>query len=707
MRLTLAKKIGGGFLFLLVCTGIMASLSIDVMKRAGEVSESTALDCIPKLMQFNSSVGNLLQGAYHTRVFFENGDQESYKRGLEYIRALEQNFNEFVALNRQYADEQSSRFIETFKTLYGNYTQSSTDGYEIQNQAEQATRLMQERAAFAVRTLGTLMDTMSATLRAFLADGNTQAVEQYSRNMAAVAALTRRLQDAERDLLQTARGKDAEALARQVTALEVLCKDFPSLRAHLLRQECRAMFDDVEKALAAFAEQARLMSRLQTGRMEADAVRVRSYNQLHTEISETSQHLSRRAIADVTRTHSSLQTSQHVTLLASLSLLILGALAAFVITRAVTRPLARTQEFAEAVARGNLDQTLNVRNSDETGRLADALRHMVQNLRQTITAANDKAAEARIATRQAQEATAQAEQAAQLAADAHKNGMIAAAETLEEHVNAMSTSSQELAAQIDQSREAAENSARNLQDVAASMQEMNASVQSVAHHAVTASEQSSLAREHAIEGKGMVLHSLQNARALHSLSLKLKDNMTTLQEKTDAITLVMEVISDIADQTNLLALNAAIEAARAGDAGRGFAVVADEVRKLAEKTTTSTADVERVISGIGASMKESMEAVDTAVSQIENSAALAEKAEGALEAIAEEAENTATALHSIATAGEQQSATSDSINRAIGELSALARQASDALRQSAQEVAGLADQSRELDALVDRMKQGG
>ena len=707
MRLTLAKKIGGGFLFLLVCTGIMASLSIDVMKRAGEVSESTALDCIPKLMQFNSSVGNLLQGAYHTRVFFENGDQESYKRGLEYIRALEQNFNEFVALNRQYADEQSSRFIETFKTLYGNYTQSSTDGYEIQNQAEQATRLMQERAAFAVRTLGTLMDTMSATLRAFLADGNTQAVEQYSRNMAAVAALTRRLQDAERDLLQTARGKDAEALARQVAALEVLCKDFPPLRAHLLRQECRAMFDDVEKALAAFAEQARLMSRLQTGRMEADAVRVRSYNQLHTEISETSQHLSRRAIADVTRTHSSLQTSQHVMLLASLSLLILGALAAFVITRAVTRPLARTQEFAEAVARGNLDQTLDVRNSDETGRLADALRHMVQNLRQTITAANDKAAEARIATRQAQEATAQAEQAAQLAADAHKNGMIAAAETLEEHVNAMSTSSQELAAQIDQSREAAENSARNLQDVAASMQEMNASVQSVAHHAVTASEQSSLAREHALEGKGMVLHSLQNARALHSLSLKLKDNMTTLQEKTDAITLVMEVISDIADQTNLLALNAAIEAARAGDAGRGFAVVADEVRKLAEKTTTSTADVERVISGIGASMKESMEAVDTAVSQIENSAALAEKAEGALEAIAEEAENTATALHSIATAGEQQSATSDSINRAIGELSALARQASDALRQSAQEVAGLAGQSRKLDALVDRMKQGG
>ena len=699
MRLTLAKKIGGSFAILLLFTGIISYMAARAMSEGSTVSESMASDVIPKLTIFNSMQGNLLLAAMQVRVFFETADPQSYAQGQKYLEASQQKFRELQELNAKYPTPEGTLFIQKYATLLNKYAESIASGHDVQEQAEKAIQGMLEGAANAQQMFGKLIATMGETQRGFLADGNVSAAVQYSHNLVQASVFLRLLESIQSELLLANRRHDTKAFAVQLDALTAIRREAQNIRANLLREECREMFDETQKALDGFTKQANEMIRLQLKRVELGQVRIQSYQEAYRELEKSSIRLSSRAIDTVTRTNTILSSSLRMLIIACVVLLVIGAAFSSIITRMITRPVTRTQTFARAVAQGNLDQELDIFRKDEIGMLADDLRTMVSTLKQNIVDANRK-------TEEADKATARAHEAAQFAENARREGMISAATDLERHVEIISSAAVELEAQIGHSADNAINAARSLQEVASAMTEMTASIQEVARNAARASEMSAKTRENADDGKEKVRLSLESAQALRNLSLTLKHNMGDLQEKTDAISQIMGVISDIADQTNLLALNAAIEAARAGEAGRGFAVVADEVRKLAEKTMISTADVGKATTAIAKSMHESMDAVDSAVAQVEKSTELAAQAEEALEKIVTEAEFSANEIRSIATACEEQSATSEAIDQSIQNVNAMATGSTDAMSQCSQAVSELAKQSQELDSLVRTMKAG-
>ncbi|CAN8140413.1 methyl-accepting chemotaxis protein [uncultured Thiomicrorhabdus sp.] len=106
-----------------------------------------------------------------------------------------------------------------------------------------------------------------------------------------------------------------------------------------------------------------------------------------------------------------------------------------------------------------------------------------------------------------------------------------------------------------------------LEETSATMEQMNAQVQSSSDNAQEASRVSVAVQGKVQQGVGVMQQTIQAMVAIEESSHKIADIVT--------------LIDSIAFQTNLLALNAAVEAARAGEHGRGFAVVASEVRSLA------------------------------------------------------------------------------------------------------------------------------
>jgi methyl-accepting chemotaxis protein len=392
--------------------------------------------------------------------------------------------------------------------------------------------------------------------------------------------------------------------------------------------DIRAALDQVGSPLEQYIQKGEAVIKLaQRNRPEAAAMLpdfLAAFSELEGKMSDVSDIIEKRAAEDRNNALGVIALAKIVGLVTIAIALVLSLGAAAWNIRSITSRLQRASKVADSIAGGELGHRIDIGMHDEIGALLASLKQMDGKLVQTVEGVRSDATSVAFAAR-------------------------------------------ELVKGSDDLNERTQQQAAALEETAASMEQMTATVKQNA--------------DNAREANQLVAEACNSAERGSSVMASAVSAMREINESSSRIANIIGVIDEIAFQTNLLALNAAVEAARAGEQGRGFAVVASEVRNLAQRSAQAAREIKGLITDSTEKVKAGTEHVDASGITLKEIVTNVQKVTEFVSAIAAASHEQATGIDQVNLAVTQMDSTTQQ-NAALVEESTAASKAMEAQAES-------------------------
>ena len=405
----------------------------------------------------------------------------------------------------------------------------------------------------------------------------------------------------------------------------------------------------------------------------------------------------------------------------AVSFLMLAA-AVFIVWRiykGISSQLASLTELFGQIGIGNFEARAKVTSQDELGEMADSLNNILGGtLNMTIQSTQDRVALEENIRKLLDEISGAANgdlrveaevtgEATGAIADAF-NTMISELRSIIGQVQqttlTVSSSAVEIQATTEHLADGSESQASQIGKATAAIGDMAASIQQVSANAIEAATVASNALTNARQGTESVHKTIDGMNGIRQQVQQTSKRIKRLGESSQEIGEIVQLIGDIADRTSILALNASIQAAMAGEAGKGFAVVAEEVERLAERSTEATKRISGLIKSIQSDTNETIAAMEETTREVVSGSDLANEAGLKLEQIESVSKQLADLIQSISLASKQQTRGSDSVARAMGEISDVTQQTASGAKQAAVSIRRLAELADDLRGSLSRFK---